>query len=250
MTDWTALSEELELWRRTGQTATFWWRDDDSEHQDPGIDSLLALRRKLGIPLALAAVPRATDQRFADAVASETGVRVLQHGYAHHNHAPVGEKKCELSGNREKRELFDELMVGQNRLRGLFGDDFLPVLVPPWNRIHDAWIHELPKLGYRGLSRATPRPMGYAVTGLSLVNVHVDIIDWRGSRRFVGAERALQQLLRHLQARREGEADSREPTGLLTHHLVEDNECWMFLDELISRTAGHPVRWLDAQQLF
>ena len=250
MIGWTELSEELELWRRAGQTATFWWRNDDSKHQDPGIDSLLALRRKLRIPLALATIPRITDQWFADAVTSETDVRVLQHGYAHHNHAPFGEKKCELSGNRERRELLDELTVGQNQLRGSFGGYFLPVLVPPWNRIHDTWIHELPKLGYRGLSCATPRSAGCTVTGLKLVNVHVDLIDWRGDRRFVGVQRALQQLLDHLQARREGRADFHEPTGLLTHHLVDDNECWTFLDELISRTTGFPVQWLDAQQLF
>ena len=251
MTGWTDLSEELEIWRHANRTATFWWRDDDSEHEDPGIESLLALRRKLRVPLSVAAVPTATDKRFVDAVTGETDVWVLQHGYAHRNHAPVGEKKCELSSNRDKHELLDELLAGKNRLRGLFGDYFLPVLVPPWNRIHDAWIHELPKLGYRGLSRATPRPAGVAVTGLHVVNVHVDIIDWRGSRGFVGTERALHQLVGHLRARREGRSDSHEPTGLLTHHLVENNECWTFVDDLIGRTAGHQAaQWLDAQRLF
>lgn len=251
MTDWGALSEELEMWRDSNRSASFWWRDDDSECADPGIGALLALRRKLGVPLAVAVIPAAVDEGFAAAVKQEPDVCVLQHGVTHRNHAAPGHKKSELSGNRTRRALLEELGAGKRRLEELFGDRFLPVLVPPWNRIHEGWIPELSRLGYRGLSRAMARAAEYAAPGIKAANVHVDVIDWRGTRGFVGTERALDQLVAHLRARRQADGDADEPTGILTHHLVDDGAAWSFVAELVARTAGQRQgRWLTAEQLF
>ncbi len=251
MAGWSELAVELDAWASQGRNATLWWRDDDSENDDPWIASLLALRRRVRIPLAVSAVPLATDAAFAEAVLAEEDVWVLQHGYAHRNHAPAGEKKCELAAVRDKAEVCRDLAAGAQRLRRLFGDRSVPSLVPPWNRIRDDLIPDLPGLGFRGLSLMTPRPTVFPATGLRLVNAHVDPIDWRGTRRFVGRERALAQLVRHLRQRRCGEVDSEEPTGLLTHHLLNDGDCWRFLEELVGTTDAHPAaRWLDVKTLF
>ena len=108
----------------------------------------------------------------------------------------------------------------------------------------------LPELGYAGLSRfgARDRP---AIGAMRIVNAHVDIIDWKGSRDFVGADAALAQAIRHLQARREAAADPAEATGVLTHHRVHDAGCWDFLEKLFAMTADNgSAEWRSAASLF
>lgn len=251
MTDWADLIEELDAWQAAGRMATFWWRDDDCVNEDPAIESLLTLRRALKVPLAISAVPVLTDSLLANAVLAESDVWVLQHGYAHRNHALASDKKCEFTNNRAKQAVCKELDTGARLLADLFGARRLPVLVPPWNRIHVDWIHELPACGYRGLSLFTPRSAAYAAPGLRLVNTHVDIIDWRGGRSYVGLNSALGRVISHLHQRRDHDVDIDEPTGLLTHHLMHDKDCWAFVEDFIGRTMTHPaVRWLNAAYLF
>lgn len=84
-----------------------------------------------------------------------------------------------------------------------------------------------------------------------MVNTHVDVIDWRGSRGFVGEDFALNLATRHLQARRNGSADAHECTGWLTHHAVHDEAAWSFLAMLLERTRRTDgVRWRAATDLF
>ena len=52
-----ALARELDLWADQGLQARFWWRDDDAEDASPALARLLLLRRKLGLPLAVAVIP-------------------------------------------------------------------------------------------------------------------------------------------------------------------------------------------------
>jgi hypothetical protein len=90
-----------------------------------------------------------------------------------------------------------------------------------------------------------------AAPGVIEINTHVDIIDWKGSRGFVGPEQALLQAVRHLAARREGRADATEPTGWLTHHLCHDEPAWSFLAELFEQFGPRQgVIWKSARELF
>jgi hypothetical protein len=42
-----------------------------------------------------------------------------------------------------------------------------------------------------------------------------------------------------------------EPTGILTHHLVQDEATDAFLDRLIAVSVAHPAAlWLDAREIF
>ena len=46
------------------------------------------------------------------------------------------------------------------------------------------------------------------------------------------------------------EADSGEPVGVLTHHLVHDETAWLFLEGLFAATAAHPAcRWVSIREL-
>ena len=168
----------------------------------------------------------------------------MQHGFAHRNHASAGEKSMELGLHRPQEQVLDELRRGFARIASAFGEGFVPVLVPPWNRIAAPLLPALPSLGLRGLSAFTPRSGPEPVPGLRQVNCHVDLIDWRGGRR--GREHAALacEAAGHLRARREGRVDAEEPTGLLTHHLDHDECAWAFVEAFLDRVAGHPaVHW-------
>ena len=174
---------------------------------------------------------------------------VLQHGYAHENHAGEGERAIELGGQRQAARVIDELQQGWRILQDLFPGRPLPVMVPPWNRIAPELIPLLGALGYRALSCFSARQKPEAVPGLVQANCHVDIIDWRRGRRFRGEEDVIDQLCAHLQARRDGCADPGEASGVLSHHLVHDENCWRFLDTLFEQCARHPgARWLEANE--
>jgi peptidoglycan/xylan/chitin deacetylase (PgdA/CDA1 family) len=248
---WDHLEREIAAWAATGREATFWWRDDDAVAATPALDRLLGLTGRSGIPLALAVIPARAEQSLQDRLADERHVTVVQHGYAHRNHAAEGVRAVECGGARSLEEVARELTDGRQRLERLFGDRFLPVLVPPWNRIDAALPPRLPGLGFTGLSTWGAREGPMACVGLAQVHTHADPVAWRRGRVFGGAERVTQAMADHLQARREGRADRDEPTGLLTHHLVHDAPGWDFLKEAASRLASRPgLRWVAAAEAF
>ena len=251
MSDWAALTRELDRWAEAGRRAGLWWRDDDIERPDPALSRLIALAQGVRVPLALAVIPATASAALAPLFAPHDNIALLQHGYAHRNHAADGAKKAELGTERPLALAVGELGMGRQRLDALFGTRAVAALVPPWNRIAPGLVPMLPELGYTGLSTYGARRRPAPVRGLAQVNTHVDIVDWRTSRGFVGTAAALTLLLGHLSARRNGTADGAEPTGLLTHHRVHDKACWRFLDALFAHTAGHPgARWLGARELF
>jgi hypothetical protein len=177
-------------------------------------------------------------------------VTVVQHGFAHRNHAPAGTRAAELGDDRDRASVLRELAQGDVTLAGAFGGRYLRVLVPPWNRIGEGVVPHLAAAGYRGLSTFAPRAAPSAAPALAQCNAHVDPIAWRRDRAFVGIERALARVVEHLAARRERRVDADEPTGLLTHHLVFDDAAWAFADALLAATRAQGAAWLDVRAAF
>ena len=246
--DWSDLRDELDAWQDAGRTASFWWRDDDATAPTPALDRLAGLAREHAVTVGLAVIPALAQPSLAPWLESERA-EVLQHGWDHGNHAAHGQKRAELGAHRAPDVAAAELSKGFARLRELAGARFLPVLVPPWNRIDEAVISTLPSVGFRGLSTFGPRRAAAAAPGIGQTNCHVDVVDWRGGRGFVGRDRALAAVVAHLAARRELSADPAEPTGLLTHHAVHEESTWTFIDRFIERTQRHPaVRWLASSE--
>lgn len=241
MADWTLLTDELDRWADSGRPATLWWRDDDAARAVPALDRLLATRAETGVPLALAVIPATLEDAAAGRIDDDADTAVLQHGYAHRNHAAPDARKAELGPGRRAADVLDELATGRRRLAAAFRKRVMPVLVPPWNRVAGAVVGRLAGAGFTGLSAYGRRESARPAPGLDQVNTHVDIIDWRGSRGFVGDDAALALAIAHLRARRAGEADGDEPTGLLTHHLAHDAAAWTFLARLLPFLTGHPA---------
>ena len=246
--DWQVLDDELRAW--ADRPATLWWRDDDAARASPALARLLNIARDHGAAIAIAAVPAEADATLVDAIEGCADATVIQHGYAHRNHAPSGERSAELSANRAPGTVLDELRQGRDRLARAFNERFQPILVPPWNRIAEVLIPRLPELGIRGLSCFGPRAERVAAPGVVRVNTHVDVIAWKRGRTFIGKAAAIARIVAHLAARRRSEVDD-EPTGLLTHHLAFDDGAFAFVQELVARTSGNPsVRWLDVHAAF
>jgi hypothetical protein len=247
MIGWRAIDEELARWREAGREPVLWWRDDDAADATPALDRLLDLQRVVRVPLALAIVPANATPALADRLAHTPGVDLLQHGYAHTNHAPASDKKMELGLHRPVMFVLGELGTGRMALERLFGNRVLPVLVPPWNRIAPALVPTLPEVGYRGLSTFGIRRRAHPVSGLLQVNTHVDLIDWQ-SRRFVGEDAALAAVEQALVASRTG---TDEPVGILSHHLAMDEGAWDFLSSLWVRISSMPgLKITPAHDLF
>ena len=249
MSGWQALEDELARWRDAGRSAEVWWRDDDAADVGPELDRLLGVHRESDTPLALAVVPSQATSDLAARLAGEPGVDLLQHGYAHVNHAPLGDgKKMELGPHRPAMVVLGELGTGWLALERLFGNRPLAVMVPPWNRIAPALVPTLPEIGFLGLSTFGPRQRAQPVRGLRQVNAHVDLIDWKGERRFAGEDACLAILVESLARSRTG---SGEPVGILSHHLVMDGRAWDFLRSLWEKTRTmSAMRVRSAHALF
>jgi hypothetical protein len=251
MSAWQRLDRELDAWRASGRRATLWCRDDDASRDSPALQQLLGMAAAMQVPIALAAIPAELEASLVDAVAASDKATVIQHGYAHRNHAPPGARKSELGAHRAVTAIVDDLRHGRAVLARGFGERFAAVLVPPWNRIAPEIVQHLPDAGFRGLSTFGPRAAVSPVPGLTQCNTHVDLIAWRTGRVFVGVDHAIGRLVEHLAARREGRADASEPSGILTHHLDLDDAGWRFLIDLMARTREHEaVDWLDARVVF
>jgi hypothetical protein len=247
---WHALREELDCWHGTGRVPTLWWRDDDATRPHAALERLLDLSLRHGVPIGVAVVPATMESGLLPVMQACAGAQVLQHGYAHVDHAARDEPGAELGGHRPGMQVLAELEQGFAVLSSRFQEQFIPVLVPPWNRIDQGLVPELTRLGFQGLSGYSPRERRATAQGLVCSNCHVDPINWRAGGVFKGAGKCLAALVEHLSARRLGKVDDEEPTGLLTHHLQHDEPLWEFLDELFPRLGNESVRWLRADQVF
>jgi peptidoglycan/xylan/chitin deacetylase (PgdA/CDA1 family) len=244
---WPELVEELDRWGEAARVAALWWRDDDAVDATPQLDDLLRLAGE--VPVALAVIPALARPELAAALADRPMVAVLQHGWQHANRTERG-KKSEYPKGRSPAVAGEEIGAGRARLKALFGPRALPILVPPWNRFAGELLHLLPGNGITGLSTMASQRNALLPPSLVAIDVHVDLVAWRGDRGFIGAAAALGGLVRHLRASRDGAAAVPRAIGILTHHLIMDGPTGAFLERLIGLTTTHgAARWASAGEL-
>ncbi|WP_170573070.1 polysaccharide deacetylase family protein [Ruegeria atlantica] len=238
--DWHPLDTELNAWVAEGLTLSVWWRDDDAISATPQLETLAELSQVLGVPVHLAVIPRDANESLIDHVVHHATLIPVVHGWAHENHALPDEKKSEFRLHRPMNDILHDARAGLKRLQSQFGNRLCPMFVPPWNRIAPEVVQELPGLGYRIISTATPRKARNPAPGLEQINTHLDPIDWRGTRGLINADRLIAQTANLLRDRREGRTDNTEPFGVLTHHLVHDQDLWTFTEALLRRLLNGP----------
>ena len=242
---WSKLKEEIARCTRARMPLTFWWRDDDAVLPTDALTRLLDLANHYEIPLALAVIPDQTGEALVQYLQPERRVEVLQHGFAHQNHAQQGQKKSEFPDGRQDTDITADLLAGQQVIDGF--SRHCNLFVPPWNRAGEAMPALLASLGFAGISQFGPSGASEAAPGLRRLNTHVDVISWKTTRGFIGLEAAVDAICDHLARRRLKQVHSGEPTGLLTHHLVHDEETWVFIEALFDFSRNYStINWLPA----
>jgi hypothetical protein len=249
---WDGLAQELAAWQASGRRASFWWRDDDAVAASPALERLAALSAAARAPLAIAAIPKLIERSLAPALAGQSTVWLLQHGFAHIDHAKGrGKGAWELGSHRPMEIVLGELEAGRAIMQAAFATQFLPVVAAPWNHIDPHLMPGLRERGYRGVSSYGERPLFPPLPGFVEANIHFDVSNWKQGARFRGEAAALETIVGHLRRRRLGEAEQDEPTGIVTHHAALDEASWKFMAELLGFVARHPAaQWLSPGRIF
>lgn len=226
-----SLRRALDLCAAKAAPAQFWLRDDDAVEPSAALDRMLRLTAHHAVPCTLAVIPAFTGAALAAALRPCPQISVAVHGWSHRSYAGQGQKNQELGNHRPRDAVLDQLGQGFDLLKSLYGAQFLPVLVPPWNRIDAGLLPGLGALGFGWLSvfgPETPAP-------IRQINTDVDLIDWRGSRATKPEAQLVAEIIARIPA-----GDMAGRMGFLTHHLVHDAAGWLFLEKLFAATAGHP----------
>ena len=224
-------------------TIDIWWRDDDAGRDCARLDALLALAGQSRRPLALAVVPAWLEPPVTTKIAA-CDVFVLQHGWAHADHAADDSRMIELGGTLGAAACRDRLARGKAILEQAFGERFLPVLVPPWNRIDGYCLEIAAELGYSAVSTFADdtRALDH---GLAQVNTHVDLIDWQHGRRM----KPLVELRAEIDRLVADPALGR--LGVMSHHLDMTQADLDALEQLFDYVDTITrCRWPSPAQLF
>lgn len=244
---WMPVREELARSQDAGHQVCLWLRDDDAVSVTPALIRLAETCATNCAPYLVAVIPSRADHELAAFLASQPLAEVAPHGWTHQNRAMKGERKQEFPIHRPRSEILHELDLARTRIDGLFGNKFVPIYVPPWNRIAPEVAILLKDTGFRALSALGRRAMFAAFSPVHELNTHLDIIDWRGSRGGRDLDALVAELAGHIAWARQNDAPA---IGILTHHLVHDEIAWRFVEELFAETAPHAaVRWSRVSEL-
>jgi hypothetical protein len=225
---------------------SLWWRDDEAVRDSSELRRLIAIKRRWKCPLALAVVPASAEASLAELCGAEN-LDVLVHGLSHENRAAPGDRKAEFHARRPLDDMRRELFEARERLIRLM-PFCLPVFVPPWNRFPSHVMGELEGAGYSGFSAWGSESLWENARNVKIVNVHIDVIDWRNGQR----TKSVSELQGELQSSRSAKTDAAAtPIGILTHHLQMTDEAFRNLESFFERvSATQGLSWISARSIF
>jgi hypothetical protein len=238
---------ELRRWRAAGRRARLWWRDDDAAGPSHSLDLLLATSAASGAPLTLAVVPAGDMRGLAARLAQAPLARAAQHGVDHLNRRP-GVAAGEFPHDLSRAEVIVALRRGWSLMQHL--PRAMAVFTPPWNDVHPELEAALEAAGYAAWSANGALGDAAAPAGrLVRLDVHLDLLRWRGGAGFRGRGRFLGALAAELRRRRlAGRWDA--PIGMLTHHLAHDAAAWAFLTQFLAWSGREPaLAWVGLETL-
>ncbi len=234
MSSWQALDDEVARWRDAGRDVELWWRDDDATDTGAALDRLLALaardRGAAGTRRRARRVPR---RHWPSGWPPSPAIDVLQHGYAHANHALPPDKKSELGPHRPAMLVLGELGTGRMALERLFAtarSAGAGAALEP-HRARRSF-----RLCRRSASAACrPSPPGAAPSRFEACGRST-----RTSTSSTGKTGAtLSAMMPHVaalvEALRQSRSATSEPVGVLSHHLAMDEGAWDFLRSILGK---------------
>jgi len=136
----------------------FWWRDDDVFDSTEELKELISFSCLNKIPVNLAVIPKKL---------SNEAIKLIKQN-SHLN---------EFGHHRSLDTQLKEIRIGFDKLKTSFGNQFVPVFVPPWGHIADSVIEQISTIGIKGISMIGDRDKIYP--NLINNNVHVDIHSWK-----------------------------------------------------------------------
>ncbi len=208
------------------------FRDDDAGWDDAGLDALLDIFDRHGMPVDVAVIPAALSPPLAARLRRRIRggcVRLHQHGYSHENHERDG-RKHEFGPSRDAASQSADITRGRLVLQDCFDGAVQPVFTPPWNRCTSDTANVLVAQGFEVLARDHTAPR---LDRCDLTEVPVTV-DWFGHHKGL---RWTQPQLGHRLA--QGVA-SGDPVGVMLHHARSDAGERAAIEQLVELIRDHP----------
>lgn len=204
------------------------FRDDDAGWAMPELAAMLELFSRCACPVDLAVIPAALDHPLADELNrwrdGNSSIGLHQHGYAHVNHEPAAQKKCEFGSARPLDRQCADIMIGRARLADLLGDTDA-IFTPPWNRCAPPLLARLVEMDFALFSDDDAADGCDGLTQLPVT------LDWDRARR----EERLESTLVEQMANPDGRV------GIMLHHATLDEAARLTLARTLDLLAGHDM---------
>ena len=155
----------------------FWWRDDDVFDDTQELNKLLNFSTENNLPAYLSVIPKNLSDGAIAKIKEHRNISVMQHGYSHINYANIGEPLNEFGNHRSLDTQFNKIQLGFDKLRISFGEQFIPVFVPPWHHISESVLEQLYTVGIKEISLIGDGDKNYP--NLINKNVDIDIFSWK-----------------------------------------------------------------------
>ena len=229
----------------------FWWRDDDVFDSTEELKELISFSCLNKIPVNLAVIPKKLSNEAIKLIKQYTHISVVQHGYSHINYANVGEPLNEFGLHRSLEIQLKEIQIGFEKLITAFGNQFIPVFVPPWGHIADSVIEQISTIGIKGISMIGDRDKIYP--NLINNNVNVDIHSWKteSDSSYEVNIRSYNQIIDDIfnKIKIEKSDDECLTIGILTHSQIMGNNDWHIFGKLVKAIKKMGIEFIDAEKI-
>jgi hypothetical protein len=121
-----------------------------------------------------------------------------------------------------------QLLKGWHRLDELFGNQLMPVLVPPFNQVSPHLIPTI-RTSYRYVSLFSD----FSAPRMKAINAHCSTLAWKPEAVAAEVEDLIVPLVTALRLRRYRMLPVASPIGIITHHLNHGTEAWRLLETLL-----------------
>jgi hypothetical protein len=249
-TDWEGWREGLAsaLNRVPGHHCTpVFFRADDIGAGGRAFEKLCRLFREYDAPLGMAVVPAwlsdvRREQLFRCAPLEEALWGWHQHGWRHVNWQREG-KKAEFSDQRPIEKQWRDIHQGRQKMEHIFGNHFLEVFTPPWNRLSISTVKILQQLAFRGVSLAGPLPRGAKLSPpLKNLRVQIDLHTRKAKDGAADFAALLEEFTMYL--------SRKDPLGIMIHHQRMTPFAFEFLEEMLrSFKASERVRLSSLKEI-
>ena len=245
------LKSVINIERNSDYEVKFWWRDDDVSESTEELKKLISFSYLNKIPVNLAVITKNLSDEAVGLIKQYTHISVLQHGYSHKNYANIGEPLNEFGLHRSLEIQLKEIRIGFEKLITAFGNQFIPVFVPPWGHIAESVIEQVSTIGIKGISLIGDHDKIYP--NLINNNVHVDIHSWKteSDTSYEVIIRDYNQIIDDVnnKIKKEKSDDDCLTIGILTHSQIMGNNDWHIFGKLVKSMKKMGIEFIGIEKI-